>query len=439
MLSGAFFAPICRTPGITANISDTKYFFWESGDSEMTQPTDDQAPETIRMYGANWCPDCRRAKTFFGEQRIHYEYIDIELFPEAVADVERINHGMRSIPTIVFPDGSVLVEPSDTDLAAKMGLHLEASRDFYDVIIVGSGPAGLTAGIYTAREGLSTLLLEKSGIGGQVGLTRQMENFPGFDRGISGADLADRLRRQAERFGVEILQAQTVVDLDEDGAYRLVRTADGSEYCGSAVLLATGSTYRRLRVPGESRLIGINIHFCATCDAPFYKDRSVYVIGGGNSGFQESLHICQFAREVTILEVEPQPRASLILQQKVADCPAIHVRTNQDVREFLVDERRHLAGVRIVDRATGEERIDHPDGVFILIGMDPNSGNFQHRIETDGRGFIVTNDALETSMRGVFAAGDVRARSTKQAAAAAGEGATAALMMRQYLEKLVTL
>lgn len=405
----------------------------------MTQPAESSSSGIIRMYGANWCPDCRRAKTFFGEQRIHYDYIDIEQHPEAVAEVERINKGMRSIPTIVFPDGSVLVEPSDAELAAKMGLRLEASRDFYDVIIVGSGPAGLTAGIYTTREGLSTLLIEKSGIGGQVGLTRHMENFPGFDSGISGAELADRLRRQAERFGVEILQAQTVVDIDEDGAYRLVRTADGHEYCGGAVLLATGSVYRRLRVPGESRLIGINIHFCATCDAHFYKGKSVYVIGGGNSGFQESLHICQYAREVTILEYEAQPRASLILQQKIADCPTIHVKTNQDVREFLVDDSRHLAGVRIVDRQTGEERIDHPDGVFILIGMDPNSGNFKHRIETDARGFIVTNDALETSMRGVFAAGDVRARSTKQAAAAAGEGATAALMMRQYLEKVVTV
>lgn len=165
----------------------------------------------------------------------------------------------------------------------------------------------------------------------------------------------------------------------------------------------------------------------------------MYVIGGGNSGFQEALHICQFAREVTILEYEPQPRASLILQQKVADCPTIHVRTNQDVREFLVDDTRHLSGVRIVDRKTGEERIDRPDGVFILIGMDPNSGNFKHRIETDAHGFIVTNDALETSMRGVFAAGDVRARSTKQAAAAAGEGATAALMIRQYLERVVAV
>jgi thioredoxin reductase (NADPH) len=345
---------------------------------------------------------------------------------------------MRRIPTIIFPDGSLLVEPSNEELARKLGLKLEASQRFYDVIIVGSGPAGLTAAIYTSREGLSTLVIEKSGVGGQVGMTRYMDNFPGFDEGVNGAELANRLRRQAERFGVEILQAQTVTGLGEDGLYRLVRTADGHEYCAAAVILATGSTYRRLNVPGESRLIGINIHFCATCDAPFYKGKQVYVIGGGNSGFQEALHICQFAEHVTILEYDAEPHASLILQQKIRDCPKISVRTNQDVREFLVSEKRTLAGVRVRDRLTGEERIDHPDGVFILIGMRPNSEPFAPYVETDAWGFIKTRDNLETSMPGVFAAGDVRAGSTKQAAAAAGEGATVALMARQYVQRLAT-
>ncbi len=405
----------------------------------MSDTPNGQNGDTIRMYGANWCPDCRRAKTFFGEQRVHYDYIDLDLYPDAANEVERINNGMRSIPTIIFPDGTVMVEPSNAEIAQKLGLKLAASREFYDVIIVGSGPAGLTAAIYTSREGLATLVLEKSGVGGQVGLTRHMENFPGFDEGIGGAELANRLRRQAERFGVEIVQAQTVVDLDFDGAYRLVRTKAGDEYCGGAIILATGSHYRRLSVPGESRLIGINIHFCATCDAPFYRDKNVYVIGGGNSGFQEAIHICQFAKSVTILEYEPEPRASLVLQQKIQDCGQITVKTNQDVREFLVSENRTLAGIRIVDRVTGQERIDRPDGVFILIGLDPNSAPFDQKLETNDWGFFCTKDNLETSMPGVFAAGDVRAGSTKQAAAAAGEGATVAIMVRQYLEKLATM
>jgi thioredoxin reductase (NADPH) len=200
--------------------------------------------------------------------------------------------------------------------------------------------------------------------------------------------------------------------------------------------LATGSTYRQLGVPGETRLIGVNIHFCATCDAPFYKGKNVYVIGGGNSGFQESLHICQFADHVTILEYDADVHASPFLRQKVVDCNRIDIMTNQNVREFLVSSNRKLAGVRIQDRVNGEERIDHPDGVFILIGMEPNSEPFRDRVETNQWGFIVTRDTLETTMPGVFAAGDVRAGSVKQAAAAAGEGATAALMIRQYLGKL---
>jgi thioredoxin reductase (NADPH) len=390
------------------------------------------------MYGANWCPDCRRAKTFFGEQRVHYDYIDLDQFPDAVAEVERINNGMRSIPTIIFPDGSVLVEPSNAQLAFKLGLHVEASKRFYDVIIVGSGPAGLTAGVYTSREGLSTLIIEKAGVGGQVASTRMMDNFPGFDEGIEGVEFADRLHRQAERFGVEILQAQDVSSLSMDGAYRVVRTSDGNEYTANVVLLATGSHYRRLGVPGESRLIGINIHFCATCDAPFYKGKSVYVLGGGNSGFQEALHICQFADHVTILEYDEVAHASPIIQEKIKDCGQIEVKTNQEVLEFLVKNRK-LAGVRVRDRATGEERTKYPDGVFILIGMDPNSEAFAPVVDTDQWGFIVTRDNLETSMPGVFAAGDVRAGSVKQAAAAAGEGATAALMMRQYLAKIVAM
>ena len=387
----------------------------------------------IRMYGANWCPDCRRSKAFFGEHRVQFDYIDLDQQPDAIAEVERINDGMRSIPTIIFPDGSVLVEPSDAELAEKLGLHQNARQEFYDVIIIGGGPAGLTAGIYTSREGLSTLLIEKGGVGGQVGMTQHMENYPGFDEGISGAELAQRLRRQAERFGVEILQAQHVTEITTDGRYRVVRTRSGSEYCGDTVLIATGSHYRRLGVPGEAKLIGINIHFCATCDAPFYKGKHVYVIGGGNSGYQESLHIAEFADKVTILEYAPEPAASLVLQQKVAEYAKIDVLTNQDVREFLVSDKRKLAGVRIVDRATGEERTDHPDGVFILIGLDPNTEDFANTLKTDERGFLCTRDNLETSMDGVFAAGDVRSGSTKQAAAAAGEGATAAVMIKQYL------
>ncbi len=223
----------------------------------------------IRMYGAPWCPDCRQAKQFLGEQRVTYEWIDVDKNPEGLKYVQEVNEGKQIIPTIVFQDGSILVEPSNAELAAKLGISTEARNDFYDLIIVGAGPAGLTAAIYAAREGITTLAIERSGIGGQAGVTERIENYPGFAHGIRGAELADQLRIHAERFGVEILPAQAVSGISIMENYRLVRTEAGGEHCSSALLLAPGSRYRRLNVPGEEDLIGAGIHFCATCDGPF--------------------------------------------------------------------------------------------------------------------------------------------------------------------------
>lgn len=391
-------------------------------------------PSTIVMYGTTWCRDCRRAKQFLGDQRIHYTFVNIEHDPDAMAYVERVNKGMRRVPTIVFPDGGILVEPSNADLAAKLGLRTRAGRSFYDAIIVGAGPAGLTAAIYAAREGLDTLVIEKSAPGGQVGITQFLDNYPGFDEGISGEEFARRLTNQATRFGVEILQAQQVIDIRTDGLYRQVTTADGSVYRARAILIATGSRYRRLNIPGEEALIGMNVHFCATCDGPFYKDKKVLVIGGGDSGLQESLFLTRFASQVTIVEFLPQLQACAILQEKVAQRDDIIILTNHAVQEFLVQDNV-LEGVKVLDRASGEVKILRPAGVFVFIGLSPNSDFLPPEIERDRWGFVATEKHLETSMRGVFAAGDVRADSTKQAASAAGEGATAALMIREFLHR----
>ena len=207
-------------------------------------------PSGIMVYSTVWCPDCKRAKQFFGEQRVAYTNIDIEQDKKAMAFVEKVNNGMRIIPTIIFPDGEILVEPSNASLAKKLGLTTKAQFKYYDVIIVGSGPAGLTAALYLAREGKKTLVVEKSGIGGQAGITQEIENFPGFDEGISGAEFAGRLGRQARKFGVEILQAQEVINISREGQYLCVETTDGESYGGKAVLLATGASYRRLDIPG---------------------------------------------------------------------------------------------------------------------------------------------------------------------------------------------
>ena len=390
--------------------------------------------ETIIVYSTVWCPDCKRAKQFLGDQRIPYINIDIEKEPAAMAYVEQVNNGMRSIPTIIFPDGDILVEPSNAALAAKLGLQTEASRHFYDVVVIGGGPAGLTAALYLAREGIRTLVIEKGGMGGQVGITNVLDNFPGFDEGISGADFAERLTRQARRFDAEILQAQEVVGLDRQEGQWCIGTASGQSYATKAVLLTTGAHYRRLNVPGEDALLGLNIHFCATCDGAFYKGKKLLVVGGGNSGFEEGLFLTKFADQVDIIEYLPQVKASRILQEKVARKSNMTVTVNHAVQAFK--GTNGLEAVVVQDRASGEVKELVYDGVFVFIGLTPNSQLVQGVAHMNAWGFLETDKTLMTSAPGLFAAGDLRAGSTKQAAAAAGEGVTAALMIREYLKDI---
>lgn len=390
-------------------------------------------PSNIVVYSTVWCPDCKQAKQFFGEQRVTYTNVDIEQDEKAMAFVEKVNSGMHIIPTIVFPDGEILVEPSNAELARKLGLTTKAQYKYYDAIVVGSGPAGLTAAFYLARENINTLVIEKAGIGGQVGITQIIENFPGFDEGISGAEFADRLGRQAKKFGVEILQAQEVTNLSRDGSYLCVETGDGESYGAKAILLTTGASYRRMGIPGEEELIGTSIHFCATCDGAFYKGKKVLVIGGGNSGFEEGLFLTNFATQVDIVEFNPQVNASQILREKVAFMENMKVITNHAVKEFRGENR--LEAIMVEDRANGEIKTWNYDGVFVFIGLTPNNQLVQGLADTDKWGFIQTKH-MQTSMEGVFAAGDVRADSTKQATSAAGEGASAALAIREYLKEI---
>lgn len=384
------------------------------------------------MYGAPCCPDCRQSKQFLSEQRVAYNWVDIDQDEEGRRYVQQVNDGKQIIPTVVFEDGSILVEPTNAELAAKLGISPKAERTFYDLVVIGGGPAGLTAVLYAAREGIDTLVIERGGVGGQAGVTERIDNYPGFREGVRGAELADAMRGQAERFGVEVLPAQTVVSITVQGDYKMVLTESGDEYCARALFLAPGTRYRRLGVPGEKDLIGAGVHFCATCDGPFYKDQEVVVVGGGNSGVEEGLFLTKFASKVTVLEIGDRLRASQVLQEKLAEHPKMNARLQTTVQEFRGDG--HLESIVVKDLATGETEELKPGAAFIFIGLDPNTDFLEGTVDRDRWNFVTTGPTLESSLPGVFAAGDARAGSTKQVASAVGEGATAALMIRQYLE-----
>ena len=387
----------------------------------------------IRVYGAPWCPDCKQAKQFLNEQRIPYEWHDIDRDEEARAYVQKANGGKQIIPTILFDDGTILVEPTNAELADKLGIQRQAQQRYYDLIVVGAGPAGLTAGLYSSREGLSTLLIERGAVGGQAAVTQEIENYPGFPGRVSGGDLADKIRTQVEGFGVEILGAQGVTSIGNDGDDLAVELQTGETICGAAAIIATGSTYRRLNIPGEEDFIGAGVHFCATCDGPFYKGQDIVVVGGGNSGFQEGLFLSRFGRSVTILEARKQVGASKALQEKVERTKGMSVLTETTIDEFKGEGR--LASIVVRDLSTGDTREMRPGAVFVFIGLLPNTDFLKGAVELDQYGFVTTGTNLETSLEGVFAAGDCRVGSTKQVVSAMGEGATAALMVREYLER----
>ena len=408
----------------------------------------------IRVAGAQWSRQCYETKEFLARNNVPYQWLDIEREPPTRELVERLTGGLTRLPVVLFPDGSHLISPALRELAAKVGLPTRAEEKFYDLVIVGGGPAGLADAVYGASEGLSTLLIERHAPGGQAGTSSRIENYLGFPGGVTGADLAQRAIAQARRFGAELLTAQEVVGVRREDPYRVVRLADGSEVRCYAVLLATGLAVNTLDAPGIDRLVGAGVYYgAATTEAATYRDRDVCIVGGANSAGQGAVFLSRTARKVTMLVRSPGLHTSMsqYLIERIAALPNIGVAPQVEVREARGADHLEEVVIRHID--SGEDETMACAALFLFVGATPRTESFADVVARDDRGFILTGADLpldggrprgwslerdplmfETSVPGVFAAGDVRAGANRRVAAAVGEGSAAIFSIQRYLE-----
>ena len=414
----------------------------------------------VTIYGIRWCPDCRRSRKFLGEQGVRFRWVDLVEQPAAAAEFEMLGEGRPVLPTVLIEGGATLFRPSNAELAGALEIEIGSARRYWPLIIVGGGPAGLTAAIFATQDGIDTLVIERDLGGGNANVSGQVENMPGFPDSISGFELSDRLREQARRANVEMIQAADVVEVDSLGRYHTVVTADGAEYSCFALIIAAGSTYRRMRVPGESKFMNAGVHYCAASDAFAYAGEEVAVVGGGNSAAEAALALSEHAARVYLLVRGDSLTANSILAQRLLEVPNVDVQYHLDVREFR--GRDHFESVQVRDQISGEVREIEARGAFVFIGMVPNSGFLKSSaVALDDWGFVRTGpdapplDAeaaelmailedspaaqpglFETSVPGIFAAGDIRKNSSKYVATAAGEGAAVAMSAGQYLREM---
>lgn len=392
----------------------------------------------IRVYGASWCADCHRARALLDQYNVKYAYFDIDEDDEAKQKMLALTNGRNVIPTITW-DNKILQEPSNSELITALELKEAdmANTDEtpkHDVIMIGAGPASLSAAVYTTREDIDTVLFERGVVGGLAAVTDKVDNYPGFPEGIEGLTLAENLRQQAERFGAKI-ELGEVTEIVDEGEFKRLKTTSG-DMLARAVLIATGSDYKKIGVPGEKEYYARGVHYCATCDGAFYREKRLVVVGGGNSAAQEALFLTRFASHIDML-VRSTLKASEVLQHDLDEAVkagkiTIHLHTTTDE---IVGQDNHVTKVIGTDTETGKKVELETDGVFVFVGLKPNSEFLKDsKIELDEIGFIKTDKHLQTSMPGVFAAGDIRSGATMQIATAVGEGATAALVIREYLD-----
>ena len=407
----------------------------------------------IQVAGALWSATSHNIKDFLARSQIPYQYLDIDRDPDARSRVEQVNEGAHRLPVVFFPDGSRLIEPSLTEVAEKVGLHTQAAQPFYDLIVVGAGPAGLAAAVYGASEGVHTLLIDKETPGGQAGTSSRIENYLGFPKGLSGADLARRATAQASRLGAEILSAQEVANVSLRDSYRVVTLADGSELACRALIISTGVSVRELDVPGVISVTGAGVYYgAALTEAANYKGEHVYVIGGANSAGQGAIFLSRHAARVSMLVRSSLAKnMSRYLIEQIEGRDNIDVQLGTEVVE--VHGSKRLEAISIRDHESGEIRQESTPAMFVFIGAMPHTEMLGGLVESSSAGFVLTGPDLfingkqrtewklkrdpylmETSVPGIFAAGDVRHGVIRRVASAVGQGSTAISFVHEYLK-----
>jgi thioredoxin reductase (NADPH) len=411
-------------------------------------------PET-KVVGHRWSARSSEVREFLARNQVPYRWYAADE-PEGQRLLEAAEADGTALPVVITPDGEALVQPADRELAGKVGLDTIPSGAFYDLVVIGGGPAGLGAALYGASEGLRTVLVERTATGGQAGQSSRIENYLGFPDGVSGAQLTGRARRQAAKFGAEVLTTCEAVSLEVNGSARTVRFADGTAVDAHAVILATGVAYRQLTGPGLAELTGRGIYYgSALTEANGCAGQDVYIVGGANSAGQAAVYLASAARSVTMLVRGPSLQKSMshYLIERIAGIPGISVRTCTEVTE--AHGNGHLERVTVRDSNSGGTQALDAERMFVFIGAVPLTGWLDGVVLRDERGFILTGPDLmtgqqrpaswpldrppyhlETSVPGVFVAGDVRAESAKRVASAVGEGAMAVMLVHRYLERL---
>ena len=408
--------------------------------------------EETRVVGHRWSAECFGVRDFLARNSVPYRWYSIDE-PEGARLLEAAGAGPEDVPVVITTDGTALKNPTEAEIASAVGLTTEPAGDFYDLIVIGGGPAGLGSAVYGASEGLRTVLVERQATGGQAGQSSRIENYLGFPDGVSGAQLTDRARRQAAKFGAEVLTARDVTGLEIRGSARVVKFGDGSEIAAHAVVLATGVSYRSLDAPGVAELTGRGIFYgSAATEAPGCAGQDVYIVGGANSAGQAAVFFSRHARTVTLLVRGPDLESSMstYLIKQLDAIDNVHLRTGTEVAEACGDG--HLQRLVLADRASGEKQEVEAGSMFVFIGAAPRTDWLDGVLVRDDRGFLptgpdlVTRGArpagwpldrdpyhLESSVPGVFVAGDVRAESVKRVASAVGEGAMAVTLVHRYL------